>query len=111
MTRLEAEIGGLDRLFDVLSQAHRRHILSLVGETDRRDDEGLVLGDLVSDEDGRERRTLELVHVNLPKLEDAGYVTWDREGNAIRRGPRFDEVASVIELMQNHQESLPNAWP
>lgn len=111
MTRLKTEIGGLDRLFDVLSQANRRHILSLVGETDRRDGEGLVLGDLVADDGGSERRTLELVHVNLPKLEDAGYVTWDREGNSIRRGPRFEEVASVVELMQNHQESLPDAWP
>jgi len=38
-------------------------------------------------------------------------VEWDRETGTISRGPRFDEIEPVLELIENHPEELPPDWP
>jgi len=52
-----------------------------------------------------------LCHVHLPKLADRGYVDWDRETGEVCRGPRFEEIAAVLELLDEHADALPFAWP
>lgn len=52
----------------------------------------------------------ELFHVNLPKLEAAGFVEWDRKNDAIEPGPRFEEVSPMLELLNDHADELPDGW-
>ena len=52
----------------------------------------------------------ELVHTHLPALEDNGYISWNRETNEISKGPNWDEIGPLIELMHAHQDELPDGW-
>jgi len=49
-------------------------------------------------------------HLHLPKLEDYGFVEWDRETDELRRGPYFDEIEPLLELLDDHREELPSDW-
>jgi len=53
---------------------------------------------------------LEMHHNHLPKLVEASFVDWNRGENVLRRGPRFDEIAPLIELIIEHREELPAGW-
>jgi hypothetical protein len=52
----------------------------------------------------------ELVHSHLPKLEDMGYIEWDRDTGKIRKGPNWNEIAPLLELIHDHQDELPDGW-
>lgn len=69
-----------------------RRLQSIAGEDSI--DETVVRG---RDED-RIREELEEVH--LPMLEEAGYVEWDRDSGTIEKGPKFDEVESLFDLLE-----------
>lgn len=51
-----------------------------------------------------------LYHVHLPKLAEAAYIEWDADTQTIRRGPNFDEIAPLLQLMADHEDELPAAW-
>lgn len=67
---------------------------------------------VVANGSGRDLDELEteLHHVHLPKLADAGYIEHDRETGEVRRGPKFDEIAPLLQLMANHPDELPDGW-
>jgi len=45
-------------------------------------------------------------HTHLPKLQDAGFIEWDRTANAIRPGPQFDEIKPVLQFLQHYEDDL-----
>lgn len=49
-------------------------------------------------------------HVHLPKLEEYGFVEWDRDTDELRRGPNFEEIAPLLELLDDHRDELPDGW-
>lgn len=71
---------NLDDALDAMKNSRRRMILYAVLQTD-----GPVKMDV----------TLEDHHVHIPKLEDAGYVTYVEEH--IEPGPNWDEIKPVLE--------------
>jgi DNA-binding transcriptional ArsR family regulator len=104
-----AEPEVLDRVFDALADRHRRQILvALLSHPTYREDEPLSVGALGADLDAM---THALHHAHLPKLADAGYVEWDPGSETVSRGPRFEEVAAVVETLQANEEALPGEWP
>jgi DNA-binding transcriptional ArsR family regulator len=108
----DAEAGvTLDRLFDVLAQSARRRILRTLAERGVGTGPALDRAALASDAEDGESSEIELVHVHLPKLDDAGLVEWDREAGTVTRGPNFDRVRPVVELLDEHGEALPGDWP
>lgn len=48
--------------------------------------------------EGRDSATVRLHHVHLPRLDDAGFVTWDREEGVVARGPDFEDVRPFLSL-------------
>lgn len=98
----------LDRVFVALGHRQRRRILTRLFEGSPRNVEELLPAD--ADEADRERLAVELHHSHLPKLDDAGFVELDGR-RKVRRGPKFDEVASVIRLFDAHGNRLPGDWP
>jgi hypothetical protein len=66
--------------------------------------------DIVTDEAEPDVLQTELVHRYLPKLADTGYITWDRTTNEISKGPNWDEIAPLLELIHNHQDNFSAGW-
>jgi hypothetical protein len=49
-------------------------------------------------------------HVHLPKLVEYGFVVWDEDEHEVEKGPNFDEIRPVLELLNDHAEELPDGW-
>lgn len=53
---------------------------------------------------------IEMKHTHLPLLEDYGFVNWDRENHEVTKGPEFDEIRPVLEMMIKYQDELSDDW-
>lgn len=100
-----------DAMFDALSRRPRRRILeSLRTRNPRTSDEFEELSYWPEGTD-EDEITLQLHHRHLPSLEDAGFIDRNQETDTIVKGPRFDEIRPLLELMADHEEELPDDWP
>lgn len=102
---------NLSQLFTALRHEHRRQILTFLADADAREKAELILADLQPEGADPEWFKPALHHQHLPILEEAGYIEWDRETNRIRRGPAFEDISPVIELLRSNQDKLPGGWP
>ena len=100
----------IDDVFDVLTNMYRRRLLvGLLQHDPQADTLEFPDSALVSDEQSEELE-LELYHVHLPKLEERGFIEWDRETRTISTGPAFDEIRPLLELLDEHSDELPEGW-
>ncbi|PSP79203.1 hypothetical protein BRC81_07005 [Halobacteriales archaeon QS_1_68_20] len=53
---------------------------------------------------------LSFYHNHLPKLEDRGFVDANLDQHSVTRGPRFDEIEPLLELLDTYQDRLPPDW-
>lgn len=104
---------SLSELFEMLSHAYRRRILTAVGRANPHDEDDLPSETSPGEDDEAALALLrqQLYHVHLPKLDDAGFIDWNRETGIIRRGPRFEEIEPLLRLMNEHRDELPVNWP
>lgn len=65
--------------------------------------------DFVPDNVDQERFYCECHHVHFPKLEDSGFIEWDREQDRITREPRFEELHPFLDLLEDFEEFSPTA--
>jgi len=93
-----------------LGDPYRRQLLLALTEHNPQDDDDVDPLDLVAEKDEPSVLNTELVHIHLPKLEDMGYITWNRTTNKISKGPKWDDIAPLLQLIYNHQEELPEEW-
>lgn len=98
----------IDGALDCLSNAHRRRILVRLYEGC----EAIDLSDLVRHgESDPERLRIKITHVHLPKLEQYGYIQWERDEGEVRRGPDYDAVAPIVRVLHENRDELPDGWP
>lgn len=95
----------LDSLFEVMSHPLRRRILRRLGDGDPSNGRALVPEE-IADQDDLESLKIALYHNHLPKLEEAGYIEWNRDAWEVGPGPRFEEVEPVIELVRDYQSEF-----
>lgn len=96
------EDGPTGPALEALRKPQRRRIVVLLAEDSPRDVSEL-LPDQFPDVDSSERYRTMLYHLHLPKLADLGYVEWAPHSGTVRRGPRFDEVRALVDLLQDSQ--------
>ncbi|WP_226480326.1 DUF7344 domain-containing protein [Natrinema amylolyticum] len=117
------EIIDDDEIFDALAARYRRRLLVELLTRDRRDIEKLTgISRAVADADGEllrktlsnsrsisgaDEKLLEKHHVHLPKLAEYGFIEWDREDHVVTKGPRFDDVRPLLELVDGQRERAP----
>jgi hypothetical protein len=101
---------AMDSVLDAVSNVYRRRVLVEILE----DGQAYVPDRLRYVANGGgidpEELRIELFHVHLPKLDASGFVEWDPDRREVRRGPRFDEVAPLLKLMNDHRDELPPGW-
>lgn len=105
---------SLSELFEILSHEHRRRVLVAVARHNPRDEDEIESKSAVNEHEDDETIELlkqQLYHVHLPKLDESGFVNWDRDAGHVTRGPRFEEIEPLLRLMRDHQDELPNDWP
>jgi len=95
----------IDRQLKLLHKRERRLILQALLHREGVTDVSAVV------EDDRTETLLTYEHSHLPELASAGYIQWHRETGEVSRGPRFDDVAPLIELLEENAAELPVEWP
>ena len=99
-----------DAALDALSNPYRRQLLVALLDHNPQDDSNRDPLHVVSDAEEPDVLQTELVHHHLPKLEELGYIEWDRETNEIKKGPDWEEISPLLELIENHRDELPEDW-
>jgi len=96
-----------DDMVDALADIQRRKLMVALLEHNPQDDSPAVV-------EGPEIDTLEnlvsMKHVHLPKLADYGFIEWHQERQEVSKGPNFDEIRPLLELLDNHEDELPTDW-
>jgi len=95
----------IDRQLTMLHERERRLVLQALLHQEAVTDVSAVV------EDDRIETVLTYEHSHLPQLASAGYIEWRRETGEIARGPRFADVAPLLELFEEHADELPVDWP
>lgn len=108
--RATAKQLDFDTAIDALADPYRRQLLVALLEHNPQDDDNCDPLDLVAEEDEPGVLEIELVHTHLPKLEAMGYISWNRTTDKISKGPNWDEIAPLLELIDNHRDELPDGW-
>lgn len=90
-----------DTTFDALANERRRALLlDLLVASPRDDTAHSSTGALQT----KHRIQTEMFHTHLPKLEDYGFIRWDRDTHEIDQGPRFEAVRPLLEFIDDSTE-------
>jgi hypothetical protein len=100
----------LDRALDALGHKYRRRLLVGLLDHNPQDDDDAQRAETSLGDDLGEEVEVALIHSHLPKLEQAGYIAWDRESGEISKGPNWDEIAPLLQLLGDHADELPDDW-
>lgn len=97
-----------DQLYDALGAEPRRMIISSL--LDEPSERRIPLPDAAESPNrplDSETLTIQLRHHHLPLLAAAGYIHWESDPFVVQRGPRFEEPASIIEMVTESVDELP----
>ena len=100
----------MDEVFEALSNPYRRQLLLSLLEHNPQDGDDRDPLNVVADDIEPDVLEVELIHNHLPKLEEMGFVNWDRETNKISKGSNWGDIAPLLVLIENHQDELPEDW-
>jgi len=95
----------IDQVLDVLSHRYRRAVLLLLTH------DAVTTVEDVRRQGDEEIGEIELIHTHLPKLETEGYIEWNQETGEIFKGPCFDTVKPLLDVMERNAEDLLQHWP
>ena len=107
--RSEGQTTTVDEVMDALANVQRRKLLVALLAHNPQDDSPVV----VADSEGEGSAVEQLVtmdHVHLPKLAEYGFIDWDKEAHQVEKGPKFDEIRPLLELLDDHEDELPDGW-
>lgn len=98
---------SFDDALDALAHRERRRLLTALVEHNPQDARPIPVD---GDEEPALEQLVEMRHVHLPKLEEYGFVEWDRDTDEISTGPNFVEIRPLLELLDEHADELPSGW-
>ncbi|MFC6960854.1 DUF7344 domain-containing protein [Halocatena marina] len=111
MQKISQRQQRLDTALDLLADRYRRRLLIALLEHNPQDDQDTQIPAeiTIADED-LDQLHIQIIHTHLPKLESAGVIVWDRSSNNVSKGPQFDELLPLLQLMYDHADDLPDEW-
>lgn len=99
----------IDTKLEMVSDSQRRELL--LSLQDRSPQDTGVHSGSVSMADGGRKSQVEMHHRHLPKLEEAGLVTWNRDAGRVSRGPAFDDVRPLLALLEESENERSDQNP
>lgn len=93
---MSTDRSGLNDVFDALRDPRRRRVLAALEDATGGRRDVTALAETVAAGDDREQVHAGLVHHHLPKLDQLGYVRWDRDGGTVARGPKWEVFELVL---------------
>lgn len=98
----------VDTTLKLLTNRNRRRLLlSLLARTPDSDGASVLLDTVAADASTTE---IQLLHVHLPMLADAGVVEWAPGRREVATGDAFDDLRPVLELLDENADQLPDGW-
>lgn len=97
---------SLDVMLDALADVQRRRLLVALLQHNPQDDSPAIIEEDTDSLDA----LISMRHVHLPKLQDYGFIDWNRETHEVTKGPNFDQIRPLLELLDNHGDELPPGW-
>jgi len=94
-----------DERMEALASAERRRLLFEL-KSESPVENVLDLRDSGNVESASTEFRMKMQHVHLPKLDQYGYVDWDPETETVERGPAFEEIEPVLEMLDRHRDKL-----
>lgn len=99
---------SFDAVADALADVDRRRLLVALVRLESG------IGPVGLEELGAEfdypEHTLEMEHIHLPKLDEYGFVSWDRDLQKIAPGPAFGTIEPIVAVLDSRSEDLPSDW-
>lgn len=102
----------IETSLQLLSHPQRRQIIHQVAQTDHvttvdQINERLTQTDRPSSnrDNHPETQTIDLHHVHLPKLHEAGVIVYDSDQQTIRAGRHLDAVLGLLTLIEEYCEA------
>lgn len=99
---------SVDEMADALADVHRRKLLVALLEHSPQDHSPVGISD--SENDAALGDSVSMNHVHLPKLADYGFIDWDEKRHEVSKGREFDEIRPLLELLDAHEDELPDDW-
>ena len=93
-----------DNTFDALAHEQRRTLLLDILESTPQDAGSESLTGEPAPTDAEKRVRIAMYHRHLPKLEEYGYIVWNKNAHDGLKGPRFEEIRPLLEWMDDHAE-------
>lgn len=47
---------------------------------------------------------------HLHHLGNMGFIDYDQEDQTVTRGPNFEDIEPLLQLINEHEDELPNDW-
>lgn len=103
------KVSSFDEMVDALGDVQRRRLLvSLLDHNPQPVPRVDVAESGVETEDMG--RVISMQHAHLPKLADYGFIEWDSDRHEVTKGPAFEEIRPLLELLKGHEDELPEDW-
>lgn len=103
------QVASFDDCLDALAHVQRRKLLVALLDHNPQDDIPFSVADAENDIDPFER-LVQMRHRHLPKLADYGFIEWDEDTHEVSKGPNFDEIKPILDLLDAHEDELPPDW-
>lgn len=55
-----------------------------------------------------EKAEVEMHHIHLPRLEDAGFIEWNKDDQQVMKGPKYAEIRPLLEVLTDNADKLPD---
>lgn len=99
---------SFDEMLDALSDIQRRSLLLALLEENTQTDAPVAFD--TSDNQAAVERSIRMQHIHLPKLKEYGLITWDQDTHEVTKGPTFEEIDSLLRLLDENSDKLPDTW-
>lgn len=101
----------LNAAFSILSHPLRRRILMRIRNTSSQSPGEFQPSEFIRADEPEQETIIQLHHTHLPKLEEVGYIDWDRNTPAVRKGPNYQEIRTLLDVIVDNEDELPFSLP